>query len=76
MFAIPLNLSAFLAPLLLGRGMVQMTAYQVYNVSSSGGGAPDWPLASALSVTLLVLGSLITVATLIVAGRRGSEARK
>lgn len=53
-FAIPLNLSAFLAPLLLGRGKVQMTALQIYTSSASGGIGSNWPVAAALSISLLV----------------------
>ncbi|MDR3359743.1 MAG: ABC transporter permease [Bifidobacteriaceae bacterium] len=63
-FAIPLNLSAFLAPLLLGRGMVQMTALQIYTSSASGGTGSNWPLAAALSVTLMVVCIVFTVISL------------
>jgi ABC-type spermidine/putrescine transport system permease subunit I len=69
-FAIPLNLSAFLAPLLLGRGMVQMTALQIYTASASGGTGSNWPLASALSVTLLVTCVVFTVVSLRLVQRR------
>lgn len=63
-FAIPLNLSAFLAPVLLGRGTVQMTALQIYNASAGGGAAANWPLASALSVVLMVISVVFTVGVL------------
>lgn len=69
-FAIPLNLSAFLAPLLLGRGMVQMTASQIYNASASGGTGSNWPFASALSITLLVVSIAFTVVSLALVQRR------
>lgn len=72
-FAIPLNLSAFLAPVLLGRGQVQMTALQIYNASAGGGSIANWPLASALSVTLLVLSIIFTFGILTVVQKSYSK---
>lgn len=72
-FAIPLNLSAFLAPLLLGRGMVQMTALQIYTASASGGTGSNWPLAAALSVTLMIVCVAFTIVALRVVQRRATE---
>lgn len=72
-FAIPLNLSAFLAPLLLGRGMVQMTALQIYSSSASGGTGSNWPLASALSVILMIVCVVFTIISLRVVQQKAAK---
>ncbi|MFT4212873.1 MAG: ABC transporter permease [Microbacterium sp.] len=74
-FAIPLNLSAFLAPLLLGRGKVQMTALQIYTNSAGGGTSANWPMAAALSITLLVMCVVFTLVALQLVQRAGARGR-
>lgn len=69
-FAIPLNLSAFLAPLLLGRGKVQMTSSQIYSASASGGVGSNWPLAAALSMVLMAACVIFTLVALAVVQRQ------
>jgi ABC-type spermidine/putrescine transport system permease subunit I len=57
-YTLPPSIAAFEVPMLLGRGRVNMMSTQIYNASNGMAGA-NWPLAAALSVTLLLITGLI-----------------